>query len=68
YGEESAYIADEGRKGNIKEVANFTDKEQVAKYLTETVRPGDALLFKASRAMKLEDIIQSLYDYLERMS
>ena len=68
YGEESAYIADEGRKGNIKEVAHFTDKEQVANYLTDTVRPGDALLFKASRAMKLEDIIQSLYDYLERMS
>jgi UDP-N-acetylmuramoyl-tripeptide--D-alanyl-D-alanine ligase len=67
-GPESAFIADEGVKGGIKEVLHFTDKEQVTQFLIKNVKDGDALLFKASRAMKLEDIIQSLYDYLERMS
>ena len=67
-GDEAEFIADEGRKGGIKEVLHFKNKEDATKYLINTVKDGDALLFKASRAMKLEDIIQSLYDYLERMS
>lgn len=67
-GDEAEFIADEGRKGGIKEVLHFKNKEDTAKYLINTVKDGDALLFKASRAMKLEDIIQSLYDFLERMS
>lgn len=67
-GDEAEFIADEGRKGGIKEVLHFKNKEDAAKYLINTVKDGDALLFKASRAMKLEDIIQSLYDFLERMS
>ena len=67
-GDEAEFIADEGRKGGVKEVLHFKNKEDAAKYLINTVKDGDALLFKASRAMKLEDIIQSLYDFLERMS
>lgn len=35
----------------------FEDKEKLAAALKETVRPGDHILFKASRKMKLEEVI-----------
>ena len=51
----------EGAKGFVDEIKSFDDKTELAKALLETLKDGDAVLFKASRGMKLEDVINSLY-------
>ena len=44
--------------GMTKENAfNSIDAQQLAQQLKETLKPGDTVLFKASRKMKLEEII-----------
>ena len=43
------------------EIKSFDDKTELVKALLETLKDGDAVLFKASRGMKLEDVINSLY-------
>lgn len=60
YGEKAKHIA-EGAKGFVDEIKSFDDKTELVKALLETLKDGDAVLFKASRGMKLEDVINSLY-------
>lgn len=60
YGKESAYIADEAEKSGIK-VYHSDNKNAVADALNNFVKAGDAVLFKASRGMKLEEIINKIY-------
>lgn len=48
----------------IKE--HFQDKKQLADRLEEMVQPGDGILFKASRGMKLEEVITDLYERWNR--
>jgi hypothetical protein len=60
YGAKAKHIA-EGAKGFVDEIKSFDDKNELAKTLLETLKDGDAVLFKASRGMKLEDVINSLY-------
>ena len=49
------------QKGFVDEIKSFDDKTELVKALLETLKDGDAVLFKASRGMKLEDVINSLY-------
>lgn len=65
FGEQSKYIAEEAKKG-VERVLWFDDKAQLAKTLTQDVKSGDCVLFKASRGMKLEEIIEKLYEGLEK--
>lgn len=65
FGEQSKYIAKEAKKG-VQRVLWFDDKAQLAKTLTQDVKSGDCVLFKASRGMKLEEIIEKLYEGLEK--
>ncbi len=44
---------------NKNSVCNCIDREQLSQLLRKELRPGDTVLFKASRKMKLEDIIAS---------
>lgn len=60
YGELSKYISDEAQKYGCSS-KNFDDKEELANFLFETLRDGDAVLFKGSRGMKMEEIFMSLY-------
>lgn len=60
YGKESAYIADEAEKAGIK-VYHSDNKNDVTDALNDFVKAGDAVLFKASRGMKLEEIINKIY-------
>lgn len=60
YGAKAKHIA-EGAKEFVNEIKSFDDKTELAKALLETLKDGDAVLFKASRGMKLEDVINSLY-------
>lgn len=61
YGEESKYIAENAQNGKIN-VRAFTDKNELFNELKNTLQPDDAVLFKASRGMKLEEIIEMLYE------
>ena len=64
YGEKSAETA-KAAQGGIDFVKSFTDKQQLAAELIATLTQGDAILFKASRGMKLEDVIYSIYSSFE---
>ncbi len=65
YGEASACIYDEANKNGIKEVYHYTDEKSLADVLSECIREKDAVLFKASRGMKLENIIHIIYEKLD---
>ena len=45
-----------------KEILYFTDKEEMTKELLSLVEEGDILWFKASRGMKLEEVLSRLYE------
>jgi len=61
YGKDSEYIYKTVTDGGI---ASFysSDKDEVAEAVSEYVREGDAVLFKASRGMRLEEIISKVYN------
>ena len=64
YGPEAAaYI--EGAGGAVATALHFDDKQALALKLCAMMQDGDAILFKASRAMKLEEIIESVYEVLK---
>ncbi len=44
---------------------SFSEHKSLAEKLYGFVEPGDAVVFKASRAMKLEEVINQLYDMIE---
>ncbi|WMJ23763.1 UDP-N-acetylmuramoyl-tripeptide--D-alanyl-D-alanine ligase [Paludicola sp. MB14-C6] len=57
YGE----LAKEIKRGAImmgmKNVFHFEEKENLVDYIKANVEPGDAIIYKASRGMKLEEVI-----------
>ncbi|MBE6827746.1 MAG: UDP-N-acetylmuramoyl-tripeptide--D-alanyl-D-alanine ligase [Ruminococcaceae bacterium] len=60
YGTEAQKICSEAADRGVKAKA-FTDKAELFNSLKETLKKGDAVLFKASRGMKLEEVIEMLY-------
>lgn len=64
YGNASEYTFEEAKKCNIKEVCHFTEQNELAEALSAFIRSGDAVLFKASRGMRLENVIQYIYEKL----
>lgn len=61
YGEFSRATAEYVRQHGFSDdcVASFDDKEELSRALSALLRPGDHVLFKASRKMKLEEVIES---------
>lgn len=57
YGKMAALAAEEAEKSGVGFVKAFDDKLALAAELKATLVSGDAVLFKASRGMKLEEII-----------
>ncbi|MFL1674242.1 UDP-N-acetylmuramoyl-tripeptide--D-alanyl-D-alanine ligase [Paenibacillus dendritiformis] len=58
YGELGRHIADGARRSLPAEaVHSFQDKMSLKVYLNQEVRPGDIVLVKASRGMKLEEVV-----------
>lgn len=58
YGELGKHIADGARRSLPAEaVHSFQDKMSLKAYLNQEVRPGDIVLVKASRGMKLEEVV-----------
>ncbi|WP_416829374.1 UDP-N-acetylmuramoyl-tripeptide--D-alanyl-D-alanine ligase [Ectobacillus polymachus] len=61
YGELGKHIAQGANEHFAKErVMSFTDKEELASALRKVVSPQDVVLLKASRGMKLEELIPLL--------
>ncbi len=47
------------------QVKYFEDREDLVKELKKEIKSGDAVLFKASRMMKFEDIMDSVFNVIE---
>lgn len=59
YGEESKNIKCGAVMVGMKNVVHFSDKELLKKYILDNIEKGDAIIYKASRGMKLEEIVIS---------
>lgn len=65
-GSSAAYIADAAldsgmTSDSVISVADGEDKDRLASLIKEKINKGDAVLFKASRSMKLEEVIASVF-------
>ena len=54
--------AQEAEKRGMRALS-FADPEEAAKALARELEPGDALLVKGSRGMRLEEIIEKMWGY-----
>ena len=66
YGERALETARGAKDGGIADVRTFSDKQELSAMLADYLEQGDAVLFKASRGMKLEDVIYSVYEALDK--
>ena len=60
FGEMSEYIAQAADSKRCRSY-HFDDKNELTEALKKSMEPGDTILFKASRAMKFEEIIEKLF-------
>ncbi len=65
YGPQSRFTAEKAKERGIQNVYFFEDETAVAEKINDMILPGDAVLFKASRGMKLENVIHYIYEKLE---
>ncbi len=56
----SARAASAARAAGAPEVRHFPDAAEAASYVATAVRPGDLVLVKGSRGMKMERVVQAL--------
>lgn len=61
YGEKAKFIQKGAAENGMKNVFHFDDKEELCEKLVQLCEKGDAVTFKGSRGMKLEDVIESFY-------
>ena len=62
WGERAAHIC----AGFGDDAINFETKDQLGDYIIENIRPGDTIVFKASHSRRFEDIIEKVYNGLEK--
>ncbi|MBP9988644.1 MAG: hypothetical protein KBT46_04020 [Ruminococcus sp.] len=62
YGEKSQLSAKKAKECGVPITKSFLDKNELADALFNELKQGDVVLFKASRGMALEDVINNLYD------
>lgn len=60
FGKEAEYINEEAEKSGITSYYT-SDKDDLKEKIKSSIKSGDILLFKASRGMKLEDIVNSIF-------
>ncbi len=61
YGTDAKYYVEGAKQSGVKNAFLFDDKDKLSEMLLNTASVGDAVLFKGSRGMKLEDIINTVY-------
>lgn len=57
-GEMAKYIAEGAKNTGVPEIYSCEDKYEAKKILEQVIRPDSAILFKASRGMKLEELTE----------
>ncbi len=65
YGENMKLCAEGALAAGITSAKHFEDKAELAGYIAKTMHQGDAVMFKASRAMALEEVIDRFYETYE---
>lgn len=60
-GSDAKYIVDGARDNGLLKAYLFDSKQSLTDKLFEIAEKGDAVLFKASRGMKLEEVISEIY-------
>lgn len=60
-GSDAKYIADGAKDGGLEKTFLFDSKQSLTDKLYRVAEKGDAVLFKASRGMKLEEVISEIY-------
>lgn len=64
-GEASRELIAGAKAAGMTEAHWYPDKPALSDALSELVKPGDLVWFKASRSMKLEEVVEELYRRLE---
>ena len=59
-GPQSARAAEAARAAGAIEVRHFPDSESAAPFVVSAARPGDLILVKGSRGMKMERVVEAL--------
>ncbi len=62
YGEQSKLAAETGKASGLENVFSFDEKDKLAEKLISVLEAGDVVSFKASRGMRLEDVIKMIYE------
>ncbi|MDP7105994.1 MAG: hypothetical protein QGH41_02890, partial [Roseibacillus sp.] len=60
-GAEAAGIAEGAREGGAPAVEHFDQYEDAARWLRETLRAGDVVLFKGSRTAAVEQVMNQVF-------
>lgn len=63
-GERAKGIAAGAEKGGVKRIQMCLTKEEVIDFMREILKPGDVVLVKGSRGMKMEKIVDALVEGL----
>lgn len=66
YGENAKYYVSSAKELGVENAFLFSDKEELSNKLLEITKAGDVVLFKGSRGMKLEDVINTVYKGWEK--
>lgn len=66
YGENAKYYYSVAMENGCKNAYHFDDKNKLSQKLIEIANDGDVVIFKASRGMKLEDVINAVYKEWEK--
>lgn len=61
YGNDAKYYVESAKAGGVENAFLFDDKQELSKKLLEITNDNDVVIFKASRGMKLEDIMNIVY-------
>jgi len=65
FGEMSKQSVKSAKENGVNLAYSFNDKSALVKELVDTMKDGDTVLFKASRGMLLEEVIEVIYDTLK---
>lgn len=61
FGNNAKYYISAAKENGVKDAVLFDDKTKLSDYLASIAQDGDAVLFKGSRGMKLEDVMNTVY-------
>lgn len=61
FGNNAKYYISAAKENGVKDAVLFDDKTKLSDYLASLAQDGDAVLFKGSRGMKLEDVMNTVY-------